>query len=184
MVRTRGPFFCRACAIFWSVCRWFVAAALAATLAAAPARADWQVHRADSSALLERAERALLDNPDNDHLARRVLQIAGAKGRPGVRERFKSRALRAVQTGGNAAYPPLAAYARLLLALGDGNAAAAAFSDALRVAPQSIAALSGRAQAFAAAGDDTAAMAAYDEALAQEQRSGPRQRLIEAELAI
>ena len=184
MVRTRGPFFCLACAIFWSVCRWFVAAALAAILAAAPARADWQVHRADSSALLERAERALLESPDNDQLARRLIQIAGAKGRAGVRERFKTRAQRAAQTGGNAAYAPLAAYAHLLLALGDGKAAAAAFSDVLRVAPQSAAALAGRAQAFAAAGDDAAALAAYDEALAKEQRPGPRQRLIEAELAI
>ena len=166
------------------MCRWFVAAALPAILAAAPARADWQVHRADSSALLERAERALLESPDNDQLARRLIQIAGAKGRAGVRERFKSRAQRAAQTGGNAAYAPLAAYARLLLALGDGKAAAAAFSDVLRVAPQSAAALSGRAQAFAAAGDDAAALAAYDEALAKEQRPGPRQRLIEAELAI
>ena len=101
-----------------------------------------------------------------------------------MRERFKSRAQRAAQAGGTTAYAPLAAYARLLLALGDGKAAAAAFSDALRVAPQSAAALAGRAQALAAAGDDTAALAAYDEALAKEQRAGPRQRLIEAELAI
>ena len=150
----------------------------------APARADWQVHRSDSSALLERAERALLESPDNDQLARRLVQIAGAKGRAGLRERFKARAQRAANAGNTAAYAPLAAYAHLLLALGDGKAAAAAFADVLRVAPHAPAALAGRAQALAAAGDDAAALAAYDEALDKEQRTGPRQRLIEAELAI
>jgi hypothetical protein len=135
---------------------------LAAIVVAAPAPglADWQVHRTDSSALLERAERALLESPDNDQLARRVIQIAGGKGRAGVRERFKGRAQRALQAGGPGAYAPLAAYARLLLATGDGKAAAAAFSDVLRVAPQSPAALAGRAQALAVAGDEAAALAA------------------------
>jgi tetratricopeptide (TPR) repeat protein len=162
------------------------AVALAAIVVAAPAPglADWQVHRTDSSALLERAERALLESPDNDQLARRVIQIAGGKGRAGVRERFKGRAQRALQAGGPGAYAPLAAYARLLLATGDGKAAAAAFSDVLRVAPQSPAALAGRAQALAVAGDEAAALAAYDEALQKEQRPAARQRLIEAELAI
>ena len=83
-----------------------------------------------------------------------------------------------------AAYAPLAAYAQLLAALGDAKAAAAAFEQALRVAPQSVPALAGRARALAAAGDDAAALAAYDDALKIEQRAPARRRLIDAALAI
>ena len=60
-----------------------------------PARADWQVHRTDSSALLERAERALLERPDDDDVARRLVKLAGRDGRARLRERFRARAERA-----------------------------------------------------------------------------------------
>jgi hypothetical protein len=91
--------------------------------AAPPARADWQVRRTDSTALLDRAERALLERPDDDDVARRLVKLAGRDGRARLRERFRARADRAATTGGRAAYAPLAAYAHLLHALGDPKAA-------------------------------------------------------------
>ena len=45
---------------------------LAVVLAAGPARADWQVHRDSSRALVDRAEQALRDRPDDEALARRL----------------------------------------------------------------------------------------------------------------
>ncbi|HEY5088328.1 MAG TPA: hypothetical protein VIK30_00070, partial [Polyangia bacterium] len=93
------------------------------------AAADWQVHRGGSSLLLERGERALRDNPDDEALARRVVQLAGRSGAPALRARFGARAATATT------YPPLAAYAQLLLALGDAAEAARAFAEALKVAP-------------------------------------------------
>jgi len=152
--------------------------------AAMPARADWQVRRTDSSALLERAEQALLERPDDDDLARRLVKLAGRDGRAKLRERFRVRAERAATEGGKGAYAPLAAYAHLLQALGDANAAAGAFDRALRVAPQSVPAMAGRARALADAGDDAAALAAYDDALKLEHRATARRRLIDAELAV
>jgi hypothetical protein len=53
-----------------------VTALLVPVAAAVPARADWQVRRTDSSALLERAEQALLERPDDDDLARRLVKLA------------------------------------------------------------------------------------------------------------
>jgi len=161
-----------------------VTALLVPVSAAVPARADWQVRRTDSSALLERAEQALLERPDDDDLARRLVKLAGRDGRAKLRERFRVRAERAATDGGKGAYAPLAAYARLLLAVGDGKAAATAFDRVLRVAPQSVPAITGRARALADAGDDAAALAAYDDALKLEHRAAARRRLIDAELAI
>ena len=152
--------------------------------AVAPARADWEVHRTNSNALLERAERALLERPDDEDVARRLVHLAGRDGRAQLRERFRARAERAAASGGQGAYAPLAAYAQLLAALGDAKAAAAAFEQALRVAPQSAPALVGRARELAAAGDDAAALAAYDDALKVERRAPARRRLIDAALAI
>jgi HEAT repeat protein/Flp pilus assembly protein TadD len=143
------------------------------------AAADWQVHRDDTRALLERAERALREQPDDDAVARRVVQLAGRAGRAALVARFRARAQQA-----DAGYTPVAAYARLLLATGDGAAAAAAFGDALRLDPKSIPALVGRARAQAAAGAATDAIASYDEALRLEQRPAARRRLIEAELTL
>ena len=80
-------------------------------------------------ALLERAERALLERPDDDDLARRLVKLAGRDGRARLRERFRARAERAAAEGGHAAYAPLAAYAHLLHALGDAKAACAAFDQ-------------------------------------------------------
>jgi tetratricopeptide (TPR) repeat protein len=161
-----------------------VTALLVPVATAVPARADWQIHRTDSSALVERAERALLERPDDDDLARRLVKLAGRDGRTKLRERFRARAERASAEGGKAAYAPLAAYAHLLQALGDAKAASAAFDQVLRAAPQSVPALAGRARALADTGDDAGALAAYDDALKLEHRAPARRRLIEAALAI
>jgi predicted Zn-dependent protease len=162
----------------------FVTALLFSVAAVSTARADWEVHRTGSTALLERAERALLERPDDEELARRLVKLAGRDGRARLRERFLARSERASASGGRAAYAPLAAYAQLLAALGDPKAAAGAFEHALRVAPQSIPAITGRARALADAGDDAGALAAYDDALKIEQRAPARRRLIDAALAI
>jgi predicted Zn-dependent protease len=161
-----------------------VVALLVPVAAAMPVHADWQVHRTDSSALLERAERALQERPDDDVVARRLVKLAGREGRAKLRERFRARAERAAVDGGRSAYAPLAAYAHLLSALGEAKAASVAFEQALRVAPHSLPALAGRARALADAGDDAAALAAYDEALKLEARAAGRRRLIDAALAI
>ena len=111
--------------------------------AVAPARADWEVHRTNSSALLERAERALLERPDDEDVARRLVNLAGRDGRTRLREKFRARAERAVASGGQGAYAPLAAYAQLLAALGDAKAAAAA-STVRATSPSGPAATSSR----------------------------------------
>jgi tetratricopeptide (TPR) repeat protein len=161
-----------------------VTALLFPIAATAPARADWEVHRTNSTALLERAERALLERPDDEDVARRLVKLAGRDGRARLRERFRVRAERAAESGGRGAYAPLAAYAQLLAALGDPRAAAGAFEQALRVAPQSVPAIAGRARALADAGDDAAALGAYEDALKIEQRASMRRRYIDAALAI
>ena len=79
-----------------------------------------------SRALVERAEQALRERPDDDALARRLVRLAGRRGAAELRARFGARA------AGATSYAPLAAYAQILLALGDAPAAAAAFGDALR----------------------------------------------------
>ncbi|HMC94562.1 MAG TPA: tetratricopeptide repeat protein, partial [Polyangia bacterium] len=160
--------------------RLVLAAVLVVVVVAAPqpAAADWQVHRGGSSVLLERGERALRDHPDDGALARRVVQLAGRSGAAALRARFRTRA--ATATG----YAPLAAYAQLLLALGDAAEAAAAFGEALKVAPDSVAALAGRARALAATGAVVEAVAAYDLALGHERRPPLRRQLIESELAL
>ena len=198
MVRARGPFFfapiepghargpaTSRCYLSGVRHLALVTALLVPAVAApVPARADWQVHRSDSSALLERAERALLDRPDDEDLARRLVKLAGRDGRTKLRERFRVRAERAAENGGKVAYAPVAAYAHLLQALGDAKAARAAFEQALRIAPQSVPALAGRARALADMGDDAGSLAAYDDALKVEHRVSARRRLIEAALAV
>ena len=143
-----------------------------------PAPADWQVHRGGSSVVLERGERALRDNPDDETLARRVVQLAGRPGAAALRARFRAWAV------GATGYAPLAAYAQLLFALGDAAEAAQTFGEALKIAPDSGAALAGRARALAATGAVAEAVAAYDQALGHEKRPPLRRRLIEAELAL
>jgi tetratricopeptide (TPR) repeat protein len=155
----------------------FAGVFVAAMLGPGRARGDWQVHRDDSRALVDRAEQALRDRPDDDALARRLVQSAGRKRAAGLRERFRARA--ATSTS----YGPRAAYAQLLLALGDGQAAATAFSAALRVSPEAPAALAGRARALEIAGSSEA-VAAYEAAIKREARAPARRRLIEAELAL
>jgi predicted Zn-dependent protease/HEAT repeat protein len=149
-----------------------------------PARADWEVRRTDSTALLERAERALLERPDDDDLARRLVKLAGPAGRARLRDRFRTRAERAATVGDRAAYAPLAAYAHLLSALGETKAAVEAYDQLVRIAPQSVPAIAGRARALAAAGDDPGALRAYDDALKLESHPSGRRRLIDAALAI
>jgi tetratricopeptide (TPR) repeat protein len=159
-------------------------ALLVPVAAAGRARADWEVHRTGSAALLDRAERALLERPDDDDVARRLVKLAGPAERTRLRERFRARAERASADGDRTAYAPLAAYAHLLAALGDAKAARAAFDQALRVAPQSVPSLVGRARALADGGDDAAALASYDDALKLEHRPAARRRLIDAALAL
>ena len=155
----------------------FAGVLVAAVVGAGAARADWQVHRDGSRALVERAEQALRDRPDDDALARRLVQLAGREQTAGLRERFRARA--AAATG----YAPIAAYAQLLLALRDAPAAARAFGEALRVSPDAPAALAGRARALAISGSSEA-VAAYEAAIKREVRPPARRRLIEAELAL
>src|SRR5262245_25672227 len=107
MVRARGPvFLClidatrgrpetRRCYLFPVRRLMFVTALLVSLAAVGPAHADWEVHRTNSSALLERAERALLERPDDDELARRLVRLVGRDGRMRLRERFRARADRA-----------------------------------------------------------------------------------------
>ena len=156
----------------------FALALATAAAPALPARADWQVHRDGSRALVEQAERALLERPDDGQLARRLVRLTGPSGRTALRGRFEARA-RKLRT-----YPGLAAYAQLLLALGDARAAADTFAEALELEPRSLPSSVGRARALTAAGAPTEAIAAYREALRIEQRAAARRPLIDAELAL
>jgi tetratricopeptide (TPR) repeat protein len=142
------------------------------------AHADWQVRRTDSRALLERAEQALRERPDDEEIAHRVLRIAGPDNRSAVLARFKARAQDA------ATYAPLAAYARLLAAHGDAAGAVSRFKEALRIAPDSVPSLVGLARALRATGDRKESLATYDRALALEARPAARRRLIEAQLEV
>ncbi len=155
----------------------FAGVLLAAAVTPAAAQADWQVHRDDSRALVVRAEQALRDRPDDEALARRLVQLAGRQQTSELRERFRTRAV------ASTSYAPIAAYAQLLLALRDAPAAATAFSEALRVSPDAPAALAGRARALALAGSSEA-VEAYEAAIKREARPPARRRLIEAELAL
>ena len=155
----------------------FAGVFVASVVGAGAARADWQVHRNGSHALVDRAEQALRDRPDDDALARRLVELAGPKQTAGLRERFRVRA------AASTSYAPMAAYAQLLLALRDAPAAATAFGEALRVSPDAPAALAGRARALALAGSSEA-VAAYEAAIKREARPPARRRLIEAELAL
>jgi tetratricopeptide (TPR) repeat protein len=146
-------------------------------LAAPAARGDWQVHGRSPEALLDAASAELQRHPDDAGLARRAVQLAGRRGRAALEERLRVRAAATED------YAARAAYAQVLLAAGDFGPAAAAFDQALRVAPHATAALAGRARALAAAGDAPAAAQAYDRALAEERRPTARRRLIEGELA-
>jgi tetratricopeptide (TPR) repeat protein len=170
----RGPFFLDAILV---VVRGALLACVLVAIAG-PARADWQVHRSDSRALLGRAEQALRERPDDDEIARRVLRIAGPTNRSTVLARFRSRAQTATT------YAPLAAYARLLSAYGDAAGAAVAFSEALRASPDSVPALIGLARALAATGDRKGALATYERALSKENRPSARRRLLEAQLDV
>jgi tetratricopeptide (TPR) repeat protein len=155
-----------------------VLAAVLVSIARGSAQADWQVHRDDSRALVERAERALREQPDDDEVARRLVRLASRKERTALLARFRADAER------EGSYTALAAYARLALALGEASQAAAAFDRALAISPRALPALTGRARALAAAGLETDALAAYDEALRLERRPGPRRHLLEAELGL
>ena len=144
---------------------------------------------AGSSYGLERAartRRARAARTPRRRRPRAAARQAGGTRRPDEAARAVSRRAPNARRpkGGKAAYAPLAAYAHLLQALGDAKAACAAFDQVLRVAPQSVPAIAGRARALADAGDDAAALAAYDDALKLEHRAPARRRLIDAALAI
>ncbi|HZL21425.1 MAG TPA: tetratricopeptide repeat protein, partial [Polyangia bacterium] len=80
-------------------------------------------------------------------------------------------------------YAPLAAYAQVLLALGEAKEAATGFARALELAPRSTAARIGRARALAMTGPASEALAAYDLALGGARGPVLRRRIVEAELA-
>jgi predicted Zn-dependent protease len=149
-----------------------------AALGTARARADWQVHRGGANALVARGEEALRENPDDEALARRLVHLAGVKGAAGLRARFQDRATTAVT------YAPVAAYAQLLLALGEAKQAAAVFARALELAPRSTAAAVGRARALAVVGATGEALSAYDLALGGARGPVLRRRIVEAQLAL
>ena len=127
--------------------------------------------------LLDAALVALWQRPDDAALARRAIQLAGHRGTPALRQRLRAHA------ESSADYAGYEAYAQVLTAMGDAAAAAAAYEEALRLRPDSSAAMAGRARALAAAGDASAA-AAYDQALAHEQRPAARRKLLEGALAL
>jgi tetratricopeptide (TPR) repeat protein/HEAT repeat protein len=144
----------------------------------APARADWEVRRTTSRASAEQAARALRERPTDEALARRLVGLAGKSGAAELKVRFQTRA-----DAAGAAFADVAAYATLLLALGQADDAAAAFAraSALRADP---AVLAGRARALARAGNRAEAMDAYDEALRLPVAARERRRLLEEELAL
>ncbi|MES1166151.1 MAG: hypothetical protein ABUR63_10350, partial [Verrucomicrobiota bacterium] len=146
-------------------------------LGAPATAADWQVHRASTAPLLDAALLALWQRPDDSQLAHRAIQLAGHGGAAALRERLRAHARAAADYGG------YEAYAQVLAALGDAPAAAAAYEEALRLRPESSAALAGRARALGAAGDASAG-GAYDQALAHERRPAPRRKLLEGALAL
>jgi predicted Zn-dependent protease len=156
--------------------RRLIFAAVLLGAAAGSARADWQVHRDGKGALLQRAEQALRDDPDDDRVARRLVQLVGHGGAGALRERFRARA------EGPSGYAPREAYAQLLLASGDAKAAVAAFDRALGASPDAPGALAGRARALAAAGSGDAS-AAFEAAIARARRPAEKRRLVEEALA-
>jgi len=156
--------------------RRLILAAVLLGAAAGPARADWQVHRDGKGALVQRAEEALRDDPDDDRLARRLVQLVGRGGAGALRERFRTRA------EGASGYAPREAYAQLLLASDEAQAAVAAFERALGASPNAPGALAGRARALAAAGSAEAS-AAFDAAIARARRPADKRRLVEEALA-
>ena len=161
-----------------------VTALLVPVAAAVPARADWQVHRTDSSALVERAERALLERPDDDDVARRLVKLAGRDGRTSCASGFARapnvRRLKAARRRTRRSLPTLTCCKRSVTRrLRPPRSIRCCGS-----APQSVPALAGRARALADTGDDAGALAAYDDALKLEHRAPARRRLIEAALAI
>jgi tetratricopeptide (TPR) repeat protein/HEAT repeat protein len=143
-----------------------------------PARAEWEVRRTSSRATAEQAARALRERPTDEALARRLVGLVGKSGASELKARFQARA-----DAADATYADVAAHATLLLALGEPEAAAAAFAraSALRAEPG---VLGGRARALARAGHPTEALEAYDEALRHETAPRARRRLLEEELAL
>jgi HEAT repeat protein/predicted Zn-dependent protease len=148
-------------------------------MAAPTARADWEVRGHDRAAIVEQAARAFTERPDDDALARRLVTLAGKDGHARLRATFRERAEAAPPR-----YEAIAAYARLLLALGAFDEAAQQFARALAARPGAEAAQVGRARALAGAGKRADAVAAYDEALRTERAPQRRRRLLEAELPL
>jgi tetratricopeptide (TPR) repeat protein/HEAT repeat protein len=155
-------------------------ASFAACLAAASgARADWEVRRGGTEALVNQAARALGEQPDDDALARRLVKLAGKRDSDRLRAEFRARA-----DGTPARYNAVEAYAQLLLALHAGDEAAVQFDRALALRPGDAAPLAGKARALVQAGKRPEAITAYDAAAQIERRPRERRRLLEAELAL
>ncbi len=157
--------------------RWRLAPAavlvLAIAFAGPPLRADWQVRRQGTGALLEHALEALLASPDRPALAAQIVRLAGPKGLDGALEKLRRAASR---TPGR--HEPRQAYAQLLLAAGRDAAAAETFAAALALRPGSAAAAAGRARALGKAGRAQEAFAAFDEALAFDLAAAGRETLL------
>ena len=178
MVRRRRPFFCATLLIVGSrLARTALPCALFWALGSPASAADWQVRRASPAPLLDAALVALWQRPDDAVLAHRAIELAGHGGTPALRQRLRAHA------ESSADYPGYEAYAQVLNAMGDAAAAASAYEEALRLRPDSSAAMAGRARALAAVGD-ASAPAAYDQALAHEQRPAARRKLLEGALAL
>ena len=174
MVPRRGPFFLGAILVSceahcWPAC-WSRSLALRARTgrSAAPIRTPCWSERSRHC--------ASAPTTTISHVA-----SSGSRGRPTGRRSWRDSGLRAQNA---TTYAPLAAYARLLSAHGDAAGAAAGFSEALRVSPDSVPALVGRARALAVTGDRKGSLATYERALAHENRPSARRRLIEAQLEL
>jgi tetratricopeptide (TPR) repeat protein len=147
------------------------------------ARADWQVKRAGSEALVAQAARALEARPEDRALAARLVKLANKPTLVRLLDLFRRRA--EVEPP---RYAALEAYAQLLLAAGQAKAAGETFARAVAArageAPATAAPVVGQALARRAVGDRSGAILLYERALEVERRPAERRRLLDALLSL
>src|SRR6185436_133022 len=143
--------------------------------AASPARADWEVKRHGTEALLGQALRTLQELPDQPGLATRIVRLAGKGELASALQALTRAADRAPER-----YEPREALAQLLLAAGRSADAAEAFRVSMELRPEAVAPAAARARALMGAGQTKAALAAYDQALERERRPAGKAELLRA----
>jgi tetratricopeptide (TPR) repeat protein len=193
MVQGRGSF-------FWAILQPVRIAALGGTafllaMLSSPAQADWSVKRNSNQALINQMAASLRVRPDDRELANRLARLAPKAALEQMLSDLDRRA-----AGSDASTSAVLAYAQLLLAARQNQAAAAVFARAAATAAQTAAATvapgapghdtswalaihEGWARALHAAGDRAGAVAAVRRALEIEQRPARRPRLLRLLLA-